>query len=352
MTARALNILFLMDFSTEAPRPENLKEALKDALWTDERRLVECLESMGHAVRILALWKDIQPLLNEIRTHNTDLVFNQCEAFHSSRNFESHVASVLELLGIPYTGASARNLEICKDKALTKKILNYHGIRTPQFLVSKQGEVGPGLSRLDKIPLPVIVKPLREEASEGIADASLVRTPQAAAERVDFLHRSLRSDVIIEEYIPGRELYLALLSEDQCLAVREFSFKKKESYEKKPLIASYRAKWNEEYRKKWGICNGPAHLSPELKAYIEKTGKSIYKALELNSFVRLDFRLSKSEELVFIEANPNPSLAYDDDFSQSAFASGMNFQTLIKYILQDALRRHRRNPFYELQAKI
>src|SRR5262249_38684613 len=185
---------------------------------------------------------------------------------------------------------------------------------------------GKRIQRPRRLRFPILVKPLKEEASYGIAQASFVETDEQFKDRVQFIHEKYDNDVIAEEYIEGRELYVSLLGNHrlQVFPIRELVFREVPPDE--PKIATYKAKWDEEYRKRWGLQNQFAEaLDPALVAGIEQTCKRIYHLLTIDGYARLDLRLTPDNQVYFIEANPNPMLAADEDFAQSALKSGLPY---------------------------
>ena len=186
---------------------------------------------------------------------------------------------------------------------------------------------------------PILVKPLKEEASLGISQASFVETDEQFKERVQFIHEKYDNDVIAEEYIEGRELYVSIIGNHrlQVFPIRELVFREVPPDE--PKIATYKAKWDEEYRKRWGLQNQFRRRTRPRAARrnIEQTCKRIYHLLTIDGYARLDLRLTPSNEVYFIEANPNPILAADEDFAQSGQRAGLTYPDLIDRILRLAL---------------
>jgi D-alanine-D-alanine ligase len=183
------------------------------------------------------------------------------------------------------------------------------------------------------------VKPVKEEASLGIAQASFVENDEQFRERVAFIHERLDGDVIAEEYIAGRELYVSLMGNLRLkvFPIRELVFREVPPDE--PRIATYRAKWDEEYRKRWGLENQfAAGLEPALVRQIEQTCKRIYRLLTIDGYARIDLRLTASNQIYFIEANPNPILAADEDFALSAGKAGLAYPQLIDCIIRRGLK--------------
>jgi D-alanine-D-alanine ligase len=143
--------------------------------------------------------------------------------------------------------------------------------------------------------------------------------------------------VLIEAYIEGRELYVSVLGTRRLTVFppREIFFE--HVPEDVPKFATFHAKWNESYRKRWGIANGPAkELPPTIQESLRQLARNVYRWLKIRGFGRIDFRLTPNGELFVIEANPNPSLAQDEDFAQSAAAAGMDYDSLIQAILETA----------------
>ena len=169
----------------------------------------------------------------------------------------------------------------------------------------------------------------------GISQASFVENNDQFRERVQFIHEKYDNDVIAEEYIEGRELYVSILGNHRLdvFPIRELVFREVPPDE--PKIATYKAKWDEEYRKRWGLQNQFAEgLDPAVVRRIEQTCRRIYRLLTIDGYARLDLRLTPRNEVYFIEANPNPMLAGDEDFAQSALKGGLTYAQLIARILK------------------
>src|SRR5262249_31026157 len=157
----------------------------------------------------------------------------------------------------------------------------------------------------------------------GISQASFARDEGEAIERVKFLHEKFDGDVLIEEYIEGRELYVSVLGNKRLTVfpARELFFG--EVSDDAPKFATSKAKWDDAYRKKWGIKNGPpAPIVSEVAKSLDRVARNVYRILKIRGLGRIDVRLTPEGEVIVIEANPNPSLAREDDFAQSAEAGG------------------------------
>ena len=195
--------------------------------------------------------------------------------------------------------------------------------------------------RLPKdLSFPLIVKCLKEEASRGIAQASIVDSEEKLKERVGFIHDSIGSDAIVEQFIQGRELYVGVLGNRQVEVFPTWELVFENLPPGSAAIATARVKHNPEYQEKWGIYQQPAtDLSSSLLAHIVKITKRIYRVLQIDGYARIDYRLGLTGELYFLEANPNPEIAEREEFSSAAQAAGFSYPELLQKILQLGLTR-------------
>lgn len=321
------------------------RQVAPDAAWTAETFLQEdkiaesdvlaSLQRLGHEVATMAVFDNVPAVVGKIGSFAPDVVFNQCESFHDNRTHEPNIAALLDLMKVRYTGSGPDGLLLCKDKGLAKELLSHHHARVPRFVVS---HLKSPLRRLQHFGYPAFVKPIGQEASDGIARASFVRDEKEAIGRLRYLHQKFNTDAIIEEYIEGRELYVSVLGNRRRVVFppREIFFEKVPDDE--PKFATSHAKWNDAYRKRWGITNGPAAELPEaIRKDLRKLARNVYTWLRIRGFGRIDIRLSPRNEMFVIEANPNPSIAAEDDFAQSANAEGMSYDAMIQEILNAAL---------------
>lgn len=330
---KSLKIILLFDLAMEL-KPTEYKLYWKDKDWKNENDVRKALLHLGHKVVPYGLFNNLEEFIHLVKTEKPDLVFNMSEAFSGVRAHEPHITALMQLVGVPFTGTGPMSLQLCKDKGLTKVILKHHGISTPDFCVVKKNK---SLKDLKKIKYPAFVKPLQLESSEGISQSSYVENEKQARERVKFIHLKFKADAIVEEFIDGREMYVSLLGNEKLLSFppRELFFKKMNNDE--PKFATYKSKWDLAYRKKWGIDSGWAKdVSEPLQKKIEITCKKIYKLLGLQGFGRIDLRL-RGEEIYFLEANPNPSIAKSEDYALSASRGGLDYDELISKIVSLSL---------------
>ena len=205
----------------------------------------------------------------------------------------------------------------------------------PNFVVIPRGQ---RIARLKQPKFPLVVKPVKEEASYGISQASFVGNDDQFRERVTFIHEKYNSDAIAEEYIEGRELYVSLMG---CVRLTVFPIRElvfREVPPDEPKIATYKAKWDDEYRKRWGLENHFAEISiRRLSLSIHKKCKEIYRLLTIDGYARIDLRLTSENKLYFIEANPNPILADDEDFALAAGKAGLSYPQLIERIARQGI---------------
>ena len=334
---KKLKVLLLFDSPYFTPRGYDFKKEFKDFDWGSESDIYNALIANGHKVSLLGLFNDINILLEEVKENKPDVIFNAAEVFDQKSYLDKNVVSVLELLGIPYTGASATSLIICGNKALCKKILSFHKIKVPNFYTFYKNHK---IWLPKRLKLPLIVKPLREEASRGISQASVVDSEEAMIERVKFIHDSIKDDAIVEEYIDGREFYVSVLGNKRVrvFPIREMKFG--DFGEDEPRIATYKAKWDYEYRQKWGIKNEFAGRLPNgLAKKVEEICKRAYKALNMQCYDRFDIRITSDSKIYIIEANANPCLDEYDELGQSAIKAGITYNKLIQKIINMGLKR-------------
>ena len=333
---KKLKVLALFDAIRPTKIDQDLSKEMKTEDWKTEANVLTALGELGYPTEHLAIFDNLDLLRQKLESFAPDVIFNLADQFKNNRGFDQNIASLLEMQGVPFTGCGATGLVLCKHKGTSKKILGYHHIHVPNFVVIPRGQ---RIARLKRPKFPLLVKPVKEEASYGISQASFVTSDEQFKERVAFLHESHDCDVIAEEYIEGRELYVSVMGNAKLTVfpIRELVFREVPPNE--PKIATYKAKWDEEYRKRWGLQNQfPEGLEPALVAKIEETCKRIYRLLTIEGYARIDLRLTAANEIYFIEANPNPILAADEDFAQAAGKAGLTYPQLIDRIIRQAMK--------------
>jgi D-alanine-D-alanine ligase len=295
----------------------------------------DAIEELGHDVISIGVSDDLSAIRGAIDAHKPDIAFNLVEEFHGVGHFDQHVVSYLELRKQAYTGCNPRGLTLARDKALTKKILAYHGLKVPEFAIFAKRRP---TKRPESLAFPLFVKSLTEEGSVGISGASIVHDDERLMERVQYIHRTTNSTALAEQFIEGREIYVGVMGNDRVTVLPpwELAMTKKENGA--PLIASDRAKWDPEYQRQVGLKTGPAKLSRKMQAKLTKLSKEIYRLLGMSGYARLDYRVSEEEDAYLLEANPNPQIAKDEDFALSAKHAGIEYPDLIEQLIRFGMK--------------
>ena len=295
-----------------------------------EYDVIAGLEELGHEVHRLGVGSDLGPIRRAFVELAPDIAFNLLVHFHGVAVYDQHVVSYLELLRKRYTGCNPTGLLLARDKAISKQLLAFHRIRVPRFAVFPLGRKA---RRPRKLGYPLVVKSLYEEASLGISQASLVSSDEKLEERVAFMHETFGVDVIAEEYIEGRELYVGVVGNRRLHAFPVWEMMLDQLPENAPRIATRKVKWDLAYQKKYHIDTAAAELPTGTAEQINKMCTSIYRVLKMSGYARIDLRLAPDGKVYVLEANPNPDLQRSEDFAQSAKAEGVEYPVLIQRIV-------------------
>jgi D-alanine-D-alanine ligase len=313
--------------------PENiddLTEAEVHEIRT-EYDVYSTMYNLGHKVRVLGIGDRVSDLRETIRDWKPHLVFNLLEEFGGIAAYDQHVVAYLEMIRQRYTGCNPRGLMLSRDKVLTKQVLAWHRIATPAFHLFPLGK---RFMAPRKLRFPLFVKSATEDASLGISQASIVDDMASLRERVTFIHEQVQSDALVEEYIDGRELYIAVLGNSRLttLPVWELNFGTLAKVQSG--IATRRMKLDTRYQEKHGITTGQVQdLDDAAVERLVKLAKRIYRALHLSGYARLDFRMRPDGSVFLLEANANPELARGEDFAESAKVIGIDYESLITRIV-------------------
>lgn len=305
-----------------------------------EYQIADSLRARGHEVILVGVRNDLQYLVQCLSEIQPDLVFNGVEAFHGKAGLEYMVPGMLEAEGYRYTGSPPLALLVSRNKAMSKKVLAYHGIRVPGFLTWRPGEE---VGDAGTVRFPLIVKPLQSDASAGIAQASVVQDQAGLADRVTMVHERFDQPAIAEEFVDGRELYVSLIGNGDdldILPITEMVFDKRRTRPEE-RIATQSAKWDEDYRARKGIRNVFARpLSRATRERIESICRTAFRALWLRDYARLDVRLAPDGEVWFLEANANPFISYGHDMANAAEKAGMGYHEFIQRLVDEAMARY------------
>jgi len=299
--------------------------------WRTEYDVISTLKARGHEVRCLGVLDSLTELRAAVADWKPDVVFNLLEEFDGIVTYDQHVVAFLELLRQPYTGCNPRGLLLSRDKSLCKQLLTFHRVPTPQFAVFRRGIRFRAPRRLK---FPLFVKSTMEDASLGIAQASVVEDAARLKDRIGFVHEQLATDALVEEYVEGRELYVGVLGNERLsrLPVWEMTFGTLPH--NLAAIATRKVKWDKRYQQRYGITtSAAADLPPAVAARLDRLSRRIYRALGLSGYARMDFRVTNEGQIYVLEANANPNLEAAEDFAESARASGVEYPELLERLM-------------------
>jgi D-alanine-D-alanine ligase len=302
--------------------------------------LTKKLNNSGLNAYFLNIFDDLNILLKDINRNKPDVIFNFIEIFNDNSGLEMNVVGLLELLKVSYTGAPPMALANCQSKVLAKRLLNSVGIKTPRFAVFKK----PLKKYTHNLQFPLMVKPAFEDASVGIENDSIVENNKKLKERIEYVFRHFVQPALVEEYIQGRELNVAILGDKnpKALPISEINFD--EMPDHLYNIVSYQAKWDphhEAYHKTIPIC--PAKLPIKIEKKAKNIAVKAFKFMGCRDYARVDMRLSKDNELYVLEVNPNPDLTEGAGFMRSMEAAGYSYVRALKKIIELAWKRGQRN---------
>ena len=334
---KRLRVLVLIDPTFMPPDSTKGYTAQEINEWKTEYDIVSTLRAAGHEVRPFGVEDELKAVRDEIDGFKPNVVFTLLEDFHGKVIYDQNVASFLELMQIPYTGCNPRGLILARGKDVSKTLVHYRRVAVPAFAVFPMRRK---IKRPARLALPLIVKSLSEDSSLGISQASVVDTDEKLAERVAFIHERIHTAAIAEQYIDGREIYVGVLGNERLRVLPVWELKFGNLAQGAWPIATEKVKHDTSYQERAGIVDGPAKdLTPEVYARIQRTAKRVYRALDLDGYARIDFRLSADGVLYFIEANSNPEIAKSQEFATAAQHDGLAYPDLLHRILALGINR-------------
>jgi D-alanine-D-alanine ligase len=306
-------------------------------------QIEQALRAGSHESRRVMVDASVEPVIRELSNNRPDLVMNLAESFAGKSALESSVAGLLNLLDLRYTGSSPAGLLVAGDKTLSKKVLVFHGIKTPQFATVYRGMV----DWAGDVKFPLIVKPPQEDASLGITNKSIVHDVKELLEKIAEIQGEYQSPALAEQFIEGREFYVGVLGNQnaRALSVIELDFSKLPA--DRPRIASWAAKWGDEGDAKGTEFEGtesvfPENLPDELRERMQKAAVDAFHALRLRDYARVDMRVTEAGEIYVIEVNPNCYLEAKSEFARAAERDGIGYDALIAQIIELASARYAR----------
>lgn len=301
------------------------------------KAVARALREEGYRARVYNIREDVRRLERVLRRNPPDVVFNLVEHLHDDPALEPHVAALIEVHGIAYTGAPPFALTLCQRKGLTKQVLLANGVPTPKFQLVWEPK---GLPARHGLHFPVIVKPAREDASTGVEKESVVYDDAALEARLALVHEDFEPPFLVEEFIEGRELHVAVIGNDppEVLPPIEFDFSRLPPDH--PHIISYDAKWNplkEIYHQVDTVC--PPRLTIRQWELIEDVALKAFEVTGCRDYARLDLRLAPRNKVYVLEVNPNPDLTEGVSLMESAEVAGYEFSEVLSLIVECALDR-------------
>jgi D-alanine-D-alanine ligase len=306
-------------------------------------QIEEALRAGGHEPRRIMVDNEVEPVVSALTKDRPELVMNLAESFAGKSALESNIAALLNLLDLRYTGSSPAGLLVAGDKTLSKKVLRFHGIKTPEFATVYRGMV----DWAGDVQFPLIVKPPQEDASLGITQKSIVHDVRELLEKIAEIQGEYQSPALAEQFVDGREYYVGVLGNQnaKALPVIELDFSKFPA--DRPRIASWEAKWGDEGDAKGAEYEGtesvfPEDLPDELRDRMQKVAVEAFHALRLRDYARIDMRVTDAGEIYIIEVNPNCYLEAKSEFARSAERDGMPYNALIGQIVDLAAARYSR----------
>ena len=276
--------------------------------WRTEYDVISHLKGAGHEVMPLGVERQPRRTCAARSLEwKPDIVFNLLEEFDGIVTYDQHVVAFLELdAPALYRLQSARHAAVAGQGALEAA-----AVLSPRADSAVRGvPARPQAAAAEALRFPMFVKSSTEDASLGIAHASVVSDERQLKERIAFIHEQTHSDALVEEYIEGRELYVGVIGNERLkvLPVWEMTFGSLP--EGHPAIATRKVKWDRGYQRKYGITTAAAAELPEdVLARLEQLSKRIFRALHLTGYARMDFRLRADGALYVLEANANPNLS-------------------------------------------
>ena len=335
-----MKIAVTFDSLEDGWEDEDFKKEVAAEVEDPEYEIAEALMANGHDVLLVGVHDNLTHLIERLRLFEPDLVFNCAEGFHGNSRLDYVFPSILEAEGFPYTGSAPLGLLTSRNKGMSKKLLAYHGIRVPGFVTYRLTD---DLKKPPDLAFPLIVKPLQEDASAGIAKASVVSDFERLRERVSHIRESFRQPAIAEEFIDGRELYVSVLGNGtalESLPIVEMVFDKDRNTPTE-RIATKSAKWDVPYRERKGIRNVFARpIAQSALDQIKVICEVAFRALWLRDYARLDVRLTAENEVWVIEANANPFISFGHDMANAAEKAGMDYYAFVERLVTIAMDRN------------
>jgi D-alanine-D-alanine ligase len=299
-----------------------------------EAHVLRCLRGQHARVEVVPFEADITTTVTALNALKPRLVFNLTEWVDGDRRLDSAITGLLDVLKLRYTGAGPAGMQLARDKALSKKVVAGLGISVPGHIVIEGSRLNGALPAF-----PAIVKPQFGDGSDAITLASFVRDRRQLAARLHTLKSRVPGPLLCEEYVEGTDLFVALLGNEPRV-MPPLMLKVGRRGSGAPDFATTKVKNDAAYRTRWRIRYEVPDLPKALLARINAASRQIFHALQLRDYARIDYRLTPDNELVFLEANPNPDLT-PHTFGRNRCFAGVGYAELIGGIVRAARGRAR-----------
>ena len=305
--------------------------------------IARTLDGAGYFTNMLGLGPDPGSLWQELKGGRIDVVFNLFEGNLNNTETESYVAGLLDWAGMPYTGSPFQALSLARAKHTTKYLLKGAGLPTAGFQIVHELPVPACM-----LNFPVIVKPATQDASIGMDQNSVCTDQRQLEERVQYVFLTYGAPVLIEEYIPGRELIVSLLELPKLKALPPLEIVFPEERPGAWSIFTYGAKWKTgtpEYDQTYS--RFPTDLSPATLRKLNRLATKAYRLLGCRDYARVDFRMTPSGKAYILEANPNPDISEQADLTRCLDSARLSHTDFIVRLVEQALnRRHAPKPTF------
>ncbi len=328
-----IRLVVLASDDRDAPggdRPD-VREVIEAA--TDIR---DGLRMRGYPDAELCLARDLADIRTMLRERRPDVVFNLIESMKGREAWEPAVAALLEREGVAFTGSPATVLRSCLDKGMCMRILARSGVPVPR------SEIRDARSAARPFPFPAFVKPRCTDGSVGIDEGSVVHDPEALIRRVRLLCDTFRGGAIVQEYLPGREINVAVFGDRELTTLWPAEIDFTGFPEGVPHIVTYKAKWVEDSQEFTGTVSRRANLSREDERRVIRVAMRAFRVMGVRDYGRVDMRMDAAGRPRVIEVNPNSDLAPGTGISRQAERQGIPHDDLVARVAGFAVERARR----------
>jgi D-alanine-D-alanine ligase len=245
---------------------------------------------------------------------------------------EPPVISVLELLGLPYSGSSSWTTSFCLRKHVVNGALERAGLPVPRFAVVRRG------GEIPSVGFPAICKPAAEDASIGVEQRSVVRNTRQLTERVSAMLERW-DEVLVQRYIEGREINVGILG-DAVLPIAEIDFGRMPKGMWR--IVTYRSKWETGSDEDIGSApRCPARLPAAVATQARKAAVAAWRLVGGSGYGRVDMRIDERGRPWILEVNSNPDIAPDAGLARMARVAGIEYGALVRRVCELGLQRKR-----------